>query len=167
MTDKISKKKRSWNMSRIRSTNTKPELIIRSVLHRMGFRFRVHQRRLPGQPDIVLSKYKTAIFVHGCFWHQHGGCIEASHPKSNTLYWQEKLLTNKQRDRENKRLLQKAGWRVMQFWECEAERNPIRVAVVIEQTLRGSTEGATRYHLPSKRDLLRAAEKKARYDRKR
>ena len=84
--DHLTRKKRSWNMSRIRSSNTKPELIVRKLLHLLGYRFRLHKKDLPGKPDIVLKKYKTVIFVHGCFWHQHKGCNRSNIPKSNKYY---------------------------------------------------------------------------------
>jgi DNA mismatch endonuclease (patch repair protein) len=119
MVDYISKEHRSWNMSRIRSRDTKPELIVRSMLHKKGYRFRLHQKNLPGKPDIVLSKYKTCIFVHGCFWHQHRGCIEASKPKTNSAYWRTKLKRNRRRDRRNCKKLVSLGWQVIIIWECE------------------------------------------------
>ena len=127
MTDKLSTERRSWNMSRIRSKNTKPEIIVRSLLHRMGYRFRLQRKDLPGRPDIVLPKYKTVIFVHGCFWHQHPDCIEASRPKSNITYWLPKLKANVDRDTRNRGLLQEQGWRVLRFWECEIEKDPSMV----------------------------------------
>ncbi|MGD0785561.1 MAG: very short patch repair endonuclease [Sedimentisphaerales bacterium] len=119
MADSISKERRSWNMSRIRSKDTKPELLVRSILHKKGYRFRLHQKNLPGKPDIVLSKYRTCIFVQGCFWHQHKGCIDASKPKTNSSYWQTKLKRNKQRDQQNYKKLVSLGWQVIIFWECE------------------------------------------------
>jgi DNA mismatch endonuclease, patch repair protein len=117
--DNLSKKKRSWNMSRIRSKNTKPELLVRSLLHRLGYRFRVHVNKLPGKPDIVLKKHKTVIFVHGCFWHRHAGCKDAAKPKSNTEFWMEKLRQNVKRDRRVIRELESLGLRVHIIWECE------------------------------------------------
>lgn len=126
--DKISKEHRSWNMSRIKSKNTKPELIVRSYLHRMGYRFRLHGKVskrlypsgvLPGKPDIVLTKYKTVIFIHGCFWHMHKGCKRASIPKTRTEWWIDKLNKNVERDKRNKKELEKLGWKVIVVWECE------------------------------------------------
>ncbi|MEC7641315.1 MAG: DNA mismatch endonuclease Vsr, partial [Nitrospinota bacterium] len=99
MVDTISKEKRSWNMSRIRSRDTSPELIVRSLLHRLGYRFRIHRKDLPGKPDIVLAKYKTVIFVHGCFWHQHKDCKYAYLPKTRVNFWKEKLQGNSERDK--------------------------------------------------------------------
>jgi len=106
-------------MSRIRGLNTKPEIVVRSMLHRMGYRFRLHQRRLPGNPDIVLPKYRTVIFVHGCFWHRHQRCGLAYSPKSRAEFWQEKFAGNVKRDRVKARQLKKLGWRVGVIWECD------------------------------------------------
>lgn len=107
--DVFSKKKRSEVMSRIRSRDTKPELIVRSWLHRQGFRFRLHDKSLPGTPDIVLKKYKTVIFVHGCFWHQHKDCKYAAMPKTRRDFWRIKLAANVSRDRRNIMALEKLG----------------------------------------------------------
>lgn len=123
MADKISKEKRSWNMRRIRSKDTKPELYVRSALHRMGYRFRIHKKDLPGKPDIVLPKYQTVIFVHGCFWHRHENCVEASRPKTNPQYWEDKIIRTVQRDKEHKRLLKALHWHVITIWECEVGKN--------------------------------------------
>jgi len=108
-------------MSRIRSKDTKPELIVRSLLHRMGFRFRLHRKDLPGKPDIVLPKYKTVIFVHGCFWHGHKGCRRSNVPKSNQEYWVPKINRNIQRDKEHYKQIKKMGWKVLVIWECECK----------------------------------------------
>jgi DNA mismatch endonuclease (patch repair protein) len=117
--DKISKERRSWNMSRIRAKNTKPEVFVRSMLHRMGYRFRIHLNGLPGKPDIVLPKYHTAIFVHGCFWHGHEGCKDFAPPKTRTEWWLNKINGNKKRDTENITQLGRQGWQVIIIWECE------------------------------------------------
>lgn len=106
-------------MSRIRSKDTKPEKIIRSILHKQGFRFRINRKDLPGKPDIVLPKYKTVIFVHGCFWHRHEGCKYAYTPKSNADFWNKKFSSNLQRDKNIQNKLRKSGWRVLTIWECE------------------------------------------------
>lgn len=119
MTDHLSKKKRSWNMSRIRSKNTKPEIIVRSLLHRMGYRFSLHRKDLPGKPDIVLTKYKTVVFVHGCFWHRHKGCKRCTTPSTNQRYWIPKLERNIVKDKFNQKLLKKNGWFPIIVWECE------------------------------------------------
>ena len=120
MTDTISKDIRSWNMSRIRSKDTKPELIVRSALHRLGYRFRLHKKDLPGKPDIVLAKYRTVIFVHGCFWHQHNdNCGITNKPTSNTKFWFEKFKKNKERDKRSITEIERMGWKVLTFWECQ------------------------------------------------
>lgn len=121
MTDHLSAEKRSWNMSRIRAKDTKPELTVRSLLHCIGYRFRLHRRDLPGRPDIVLPKYRTVIFVHGCFWHRHIGCRFSNLPKSRQDYWTEKLEGNVRRDRRHQRNLRKQGWKVLIVWECQTK----------------------------------------------
>jgi DNA mismatch endonuclease (patch repair protein) len=122
MVDRLSREHRSWNMSRIRGKDTKPELAVRSALHRAGYRFRLHRKYLPGQPDIVLLKYRTVVFVHGCFWHRHKGCKFAYAPKSRVAFWNEKFLRNVDRDRRNANALRRLGWRVITIWECQAAR---------------------------------------------
>ena len=119
MADHLSPAKRSWNMSRIRSKNTKPELIVRKVLHNSGIRYRLHARNLPGKPDLSNKSKNFAIFVNGCFWHQHKGCKRASIPKSNTDYWIPKLEKNVNRLRENLETLDTMGYRTAVIWECE------------------------------------------------
>lgn len=120
--DRISTSHRSWNMSRIPGSNTKPELKVRSILHRIGLRFRLHVESLPAKPDIVLPRFNTVIFVHGCFWHRHG-CKFTYMPKSRADFWLEKFAKNKMRDSKNRRQLKSLGWRVLIVWECEL-RNP-------------------------------------------
>ncbi len=117
--DNVSKEKRSWNMSRIRAKNTRPEIFVRSLLHRTGYRFRLHVKSLPGKPDIVLPKYKTVIFVHGCFWHRHPNCKYAYTPKSRIDFWQRKFKQNVERHVSVTNELKKLGWRVIVVWECE------------------------------------------------
>ena len=106
-------------MRQIRSTNTKPEMIVRSLLHKHGYRFRLHRKDLPGKPDIVLQKYRTVIFVHGCFWHRHHNCKYASIPKSNVEYWISKFKKNANRDSEIYNMLRNLDWNVIIVWECE------------------------------------------------
>lgn len=108
-------------MARIRSKDTKPELVVRSILHRLGFRFRIHRKDLPGKPDIVLPRHRKIILVQGCFWHGHS-CVLASKPKSNQEYWREKIKANRLRDRRVKRALIKQGWIVLELWECEVRK---------------------------------------------
>lgn len=124
MADTISSEQRSRNMSRIKSRDTKPEILVRSLLHRAGFRFRLHAKELPGKPDIVLPKYKTVIFVHGCFWHQHPGCSRATMPSTRTEYWQPKLKANASRDKLHRATLIDLGWEVRVVWECETGNLP-------------------------------------------
>jgi len=117
--DRISKEHRSWNMSRIRSRNTKPERMVRSLLHRMGYRFTLHRKDLPGKPDIVLPKYKAVIFVHGCFWHRHEGCKYAYFPKTKQKFWATKFKSNVERDRNVMKQLKEKDWQILIIWECE------------------------------------------------
>lgn len=106
-------------MSRIRGRNTAPERAVRSILHRLGFRFRLHVRGLPGSPDIVLPRHRTAVFVHGCYWHRHPGCRAATTPSSNQAFWLAKFSENVARDSIKQESLENAGWRVFVVWECE------------------------------------------------
>lgn len=121
-------------MSLIRSTNTKPELIVRKILNSLGFRFRLHSQKLPGKPDIVLKKNKAVIFVHGCFWHKHARCKRSNMPKSNRKYWKQKLTNNVIRDRKHKYQLRKEGWKVITIWECEVKK-PDKIAKRINSLL--------------------------------
>lgn len=115
-------------MSRIKSRDTKPEVLVRSIIHRLGYRFRKHVKALPGTPDIVLAKHKIVFFVHGCFWHQHPGCKRCTMPKSNVLYWEKKLVNNKKRDVEHSVSLKRLGWRVEIVWECEIKNLEVLVS---------------------------------------
>ncbi len=136
MADRISREHRSWNMSRIRGADTKPERVVRSLLHRMGYRFRLHRRDLPGTPDIVLPKYRAAIFVHGCFWHRHPRCKYAYKPKSRVAFWTKKFEENISRDKRKKRQLRMLGWRVLVVWEChvnDEERLSCRLRNYLER----------------------------------
>jgi DNA mismatch endonuclease (patch repair protein) len=119
LTDKLTPERRSANMSRIRSRDTSPEMIVRRLLHGMGYRYRLHVAELPGRPDIVLPRLKRIIEVRGCFWHQHPGCIDSHIPKSRLEYWEPKLTKNQCRDEENRRKLRELGWRLCLIWECE------------------------------------------------
>lgn len=121
MTDTHSKEQRSRNMSRIRSRDTQPEIMVRSLLHRSGFRFRNNVKNLPGKPDIVLPKYKSVIFVHGCFWHRHRGCKRCTTPTSNMDYWKPKLAANARRDAIYMKELTDLGWKTLIVWECETK----------------------------------------------
>lgn len=121
--DHLTPEKRSWNMSRIKSKDTTPECIVRSFLHRNGFRFRLQVKDLPGKPDIVLPKYKTAIEVRGCYWHRHEGCKDATTPSTNTEFWQKKFAENVARDQRTEQELKALGWNVIILWECEVIKN--------------------------------------------
>ncbi|MCM1330256.1 MAG: very short patch repair endonuclease [Ruminococcus sp.] len=120
--DNHDKETRSYNMSQIRSVNTKPEETVRKFLFSRGFRYRKNDRRFPGKPDIVLPKYRTVIFVNGCFWHGHNGCRYFVMPKSNTDYWKNKIERNIVRDRKNIELLKQQGWKVIVIWECQLKK---------------------------------------------
>lgn len=121
--DNHSALERSYNMSRIKSINTKPEELVRKYLFREGFRYRKNVRNLPGCPDIVLAKYHTVIFINGCFWHAHKNCKSFVYPKSNKTYWKDKLKRNQERDQKNNLLLRRQGWKVLIVWECELKPN--------------------------------------------
>ena len=133
---------RSENMRRIRRRDTKPELLLRSALHRTGLRFRVDLQSLPGRPDIVFTKRRVAIFVHGCFWHQHPKCREASTPKTNSSYWGPKLARNVARDRKNHLALQEQGFACLIVWECDIEDRFSEVVQIVESTIGCATQVA-------------------------
>lgn len=121
MSDHLPPDRRSWNMSQIKGKNTKPEVLVRKFLHANGYRFRIHRKDIPGKPDIVLPKYKTVIFVHGCFWHRHKNCKYSSSPKTHTEFWEEKFNRNVERDKHNIADLESLGWKVIIVWECEVK----------------------------------------------
>ncbi len=158
-------------MSRIRSEDTKPEWVLRCALHRLGFRFRLRDRKLPGRPDLVLPKYRAAIFVHGCFWHQHRKCREASVPKTNTAFWEEKFARNIARDRRNRTELKKLGWRVRVVWECELLKDTVATVAAAaewlreEETAKPKKRKRVRYDESSvdRRAILLLAEEKVEY----
>ncbi|MHC1745637.1 MAG: very short patch repair endonuclease [Negativicutes bacterium] len=122
MPDKHSTETRSYNMSQIKLKNTKPEMLVRKYLFSHGFRYRLHDKRYPGHPDIVLSKYKVAIFINGCFWHVHEGCKYFVWPQNNKDFWQEKLSGNVVRDKKNLQLVRDMGWKPIVVWECELKK---------------------------------------------
>jgi len=126
-------------MARIQSKNTKPELIVRRILTENGLRYRLHDNKLPGKPDIVLRKYGVVIFVHGCFWHLHKGCPNARMPKSRLKYWKAKLVNNAERDIQNRKKLNKIGWKILCFWECEIEKRPEMIMRKIQSCINKST----------------------------
>ncbi len=127
--DIVDTKTRSRMMSGIGGKDTKPELLLRRGLHARGFRFRLHDKRLPGKPDLVLPKFKAAIFVHGCFWHRHEGCRYATTPSTRPEFWAEKFATNLERDARNEAAVRDLGWRIAIVWECSLKR-PVREAAI-------------------------------------
>lgn len=142
-TDCFTPQKRSEVMSRVKSANTEPELLVRSTLHRLGYRFRLHRKDLPGSPDVVLPKYRTVIFVHGCFWHQHPGCRKATLPKKNSAFWEAKLRRNQERDRRAQSNLRDQGWNVLVLWECEIFHEADALPEKIENALLGTDESGS------------------------
>ncbi len=132
MSDRVSAEQRSRNMARVRNKNTAPEMIVRKTLHRLGYRFRLHRRDLPGSPDIVLPRHHTAVFVHGCFWHGHPGCARAARPQTNEAFWNAKLDKNVRRDKEAQEKLSSQGWRVLVIWQCQT-KNPADLEVLIHR----------------------------------
>lgn len=167
MPDRFSPFQRSRLMARIRGRDTKPEWVLRSALHRLGFRYRLGGAGLAGRPDLVLPRYRCVIFVHGCFWHRHPGCKRATLPKTNADFWREKLDRNVQRDGENARDLAAADWTVITVWECELYRDPVGVAEGIAARLRPEPTPEIAYPVASERldrsGLLAVAEEKVRY----
>lgn len=129
MVDIVDAETRSRMMRSIRGKDTKPELLLRRALHAFGFRYRLHQKGLPGRPDLVFPKYRAAVFVHGCFWHRHPGCPKATTPATREDFWRSKFAENTARDRRNIDRLQSAGWRVLVVWECELARGALAPAV--------------------------------------
>lgn len=136
MADVHDKATRSYNMSRIKGKDTKPEMLVRRFLHANGFRYRLHVKDLPGKPDIILSKYRTVIFVHGCFWHGHEGCKYFKLPGTRTEWWREKIDRNKENDTKAVRSLRKAGWKVISIWECQLKpANITKTLLRIQNTI--------------------------------
>ncbi len=129
MTDVVDKATRSRMMSGICGKDTKPEIIIRKGLHKSGFRFRLHDKTLPGKPDLVLKKYNAVIFINGCFWHGHD-CPAGKLPETNKKFWEEKIAGNVERDKRNKAELEKLGWKVITIWQCELKNKNIRMKVL-------------------------------------
>ncbi|MGH6876881.1 MAG: very short patch repair endonuclease [Rhizomicrobium sp.] len=123
--DRLTKKRRSWLMSRVKGRNTTPEIAVRSMIHRLGYRFRLHRTDLPGKPDIVFGPRRKIVFVHGCFWHGHR-CGKGRLPKSNGRYWREKIETNRRRDGRHARTLARLGWKVLVVWQCQL-KDPLAV----------------------------------------
>ena len=162
MVDHLTKEKRSWNMRQIKNRHTKPEVLVRSILHRIGYRFKINDKKLPGKPDIVLPKYKSVIFVHGCFWHRHENCSKATTPKTNRDYWDKKFQRNIDRDKEVKQQLQQLGWYVIVIWECEVLSDPVSAISRIVSKLEKSSD--RKYSLDINRNsILHLAEERSKY----
>lgn len=134
VTDIVDSTKRSQMMAGIRGRHTKPELVVRGMLHASGFRYRLHRKDLPGTPDIVLPRYRAVILVHGCFWHMHEGCKFSTIPSSNSEFWHEKLAKNRERDRRQLDALNSLGWRVLVVWECETRSSELRESLQLKLT---------------------------------
>lgn len=162
VTDIKTPEQRSRNMAAIKGKDTKPEMIVRKYLFSRGMRFRVQVRKLPGTPDIVLPKYKTAIFVNGCFWHGHEGCKYFRLPKSNIEFWKEKIERNIERDRESMQALLDLGWKIIRVWECEL-RNKANRENTLNKIYKSITSSeSTRYSF-EETDIPMAAEQEAGY----
>ncbi|MGE8096360.1 very short patch repair endonuclease [Pseudomonas fluorescens] len=131
--DVVDQATRSRMMAAVRSINTRPELIVRRFLHAHGYRFRIHQKNLPGKPDIVLAKFRVCIFVHGCFWHHHPECRYATSPKTRCEFWNEKFSRNVARDIENVEALKVLGWRVLIIWECQLKKGQDTLDQLLQQ----------------------------------
>lgn len=162
--DKLTPARRSWNMSRIKSENTVPERFVRSILHRNGFRFRLHLKTLPGKPDIVLRKYNTVIEVRGCFWHQHASCPEGRIPETRHEWWKEKLNANAERDKRNTQALLSLHWNVLVVWQCflkhaKSEEYIKDTIVSAVQFCAHETENAA-YEITTSGELLRQGRQK-------
>lgn len=133
MTDSLSVADRSALMSRVRNKDTQPEVVVRKLAHRLGLRFRLYRKDLPGTPDMVFPRYRSAIFVHGCFWHQHPGCRRATVPKSNVPKWAAKFERNRSRDTATACALETMGWDVMVIWECETRTEEVLMKKLIDK----------------------------------
>lgn len=167
MTDRLTPRQRSRLMARVVGKDTKPEWILRSALHRLGFRYRLGGGGLPGRPDLMLPKYRAVVFVHGCFWHRHADCKRATLPRTNAAFWKEKLERNVARDAEAVAALEAAGWKVIVIWECELYRDPVaaasRVVAALTEGAVVPEDGGCAIGALEPRRLLQAAEEKRRY----
>ena len=165
MADKLSSTQRKYCMSRIRGKNTKPEILVRKGLHARGFRFRLHNKKLPGRPDIVLPKYGVAIMVNVCFWHGHKGCQYATKPKTNVAFWETKIARNRHRDEVTMAHLWALGWHVVTIWECEL-RGASSVALRLDELAEEITEaGVMRQNFQNQRQRSRLEFKRERKDK--
>jgi DNA mismatch endonuclease, patch repair protein len=154
-------------MSKVRSGDTKPEWILRTGLHRLGFRYRLRKRQLPGQPDLTFPKFRAVVFVHGCYWHRHHGCKDASRPKSNVDFWTRKFTENVERDRRTEEQLSATGWRVMVVWQCELVQKTVetiqKVALWLKEGAASGDQFGYGEPIMDRGDLLAVAEKRVRF----
>lgn len=162
MTDVMTLEQRSRCMAAIRGKDTKPEILVRKFLFSKGLRYRLNNRKLPGSPDIVLKKYKTVIFVDGCFWHGHEGCKYFRLPKSNTSFWETKITRNIERDKETTQALTALGWKVIRIWECEL-RNKSNRKAALNKLLNDITCSTVKRYSVEEPDILVAAESESPY----
>lgn len=158
MTDIKTPEERSSNMAAIKSNDTKPEMLVRRYLHSMGWRYELHNKKLPGSPDIVLRRHKTVIFVNGCFWHGHDNCKYYRLPKSNTEFWQTKIERNRARDERDTGTLRKLGWRVIVIWECQ-----LKTADSRKKTFQELSDTLNRTYSPPSHTFIEAAEPETPY----
>jgi DNA mismatch endonuclease (patch repair protein) len=147
MTDVFTTRKRSWIMSRVRGRDTKPEIIVRSIIHRMGYRFSLHRRDLPGKPDVVLPRYRKIIVINGCFWHGHKNCLRSKRPSTHTKFWNRKLDKNIDRDKRSRSELEKMGWNVLVIWECEIQK-PDKIVDKLRRYLNVTKKGKLKAYRP-------------------
>lgn len=151
--DIVSKEARSKNMAAIKPANTFPELMLRKLLHKLGYRYSLHKNKLPGKPDIYLKKYNTLILMNGCFWHQHKDCKDAEVPKSNINFWVEKLKRNAERDKKNIKTLRKMGYNVLTFWQCEIVdkgKKTVKIQTITDKLKRGLVPANNKFYLNEK-----------------
>ena len=135
MADVLTKEQRHRNMANIKGKNTKPEMVVRSLVHRLGYRYRLHQKSLPGKPDLVFASRRKVIFVHGCFWHRHECRYGAVKPATNASFWETKRLSNVERDRKTRIALEQAGWQVLVIWECQTRLSKETLAETVREFL--------------------------------
>lgn len=165
MADTMTPEQRHRCMAAIKGKDTKPEMLVRRYLHSLGYRYGLHNKKLPGSPDLVLRKYKTVIFIHGCFWHGHEGCKYYRLPKTNETFWQEKITRNRQRDQESVRLLKEKGWNVITIWECDLRNRDKREEALsrLHQELQ-HINSPSKYSFTEPKPLL-AAEEESEYSK--
>ena len=157
MTDIVDSGRRSEMMARIRGRDTKPELVVRRIAHKIGLRFRLHRKDLPGRPDLVFQRHRLTVFVHGCFWHRHSGCRYAYTPKSRIAFWMEKFAQNVARDQRNEEELRDLGWQVLVIWECETQDEETVRRYLEERIKRGGTATPGKGHRRTAKQRVQAS----------